>query len=215
MPRTKLKRLESLSSFPNVLEKAQTIKGRWRADYFKNENPITLELACGKGEYTIELARRFPQQNFIGVDIKGARLWRGAQRALELNLRNAAFLRIKIDNIIDYFAEREVDEIWLTFPDPFPKSTRGNRRLTSPKYLELYRRILKPDGVIHLKTDNPVLYFYTREVLQSEGMVQVAFEDLYSTQNGDPILTIQTTYEKKFLAEGVAIKYLKFSFPHK
>ncbi len=211
MPRTKLRRLESLSSFPNVLEKPQTIKGRWRADYFKNENPITLELACGKGEYTIELARRFPNWNFIGVDIKGARLWRGAKRAMELNLHNAAFLRIKIDNIIDYFAEREVDEIWLTFPDPFPKSTRGNRRLTSPKYLELYRRILKPGGVVHLKTDNPVLYFYTLKVLQTEGMVHLALADLYSTQNDDPILAIQTTYEKKFLAEGVAIKYLKFS----
>lgn len=211
MPRTKLKRIQSLSVFPNVFEKPQNIKGRWRADYFKNENPITLELACGKGEYTVELARRFPQRNFIGVDIKGARLWRGAKRAMELNLRNAAFLRIKIDNITDFFAEREVDEIWLTFPDPYPKSTRGNRRLTSPKYLELYRRILRPGGVIHLKTDNPILYFYTLEVLQTEGTVHVAFENLYSNPNGDPLLTIQTTYEKKFLTEGVAIKYLKFS----
>ena len=211
MPRTKLNKMNSLSSFQNVLEKPGKIKGRWRADYFKNGHPITLELACGKGEYTIELAQRFPNRNFIGVDIKGARLWRGAKRALALNLNNAAFLRIKIDDITDFFSEGEVDEIWLTFPDPYPKSTRGNSRLTSPKYLELYRRILKPGACIHLKTDNPILYFYTLEVLQSQGTLHSAFEDLYSRIIGDEVLSIQTTYEKKFLTKGVPIKYLKFS----
>lgn len=211
MPRTKLKKMQSLLAFPNVLEKPGNVKGRWHSGYFRNDHPITLELACGKGEYTIELAQRFPNRNFIGVDIKGARLWRGVKRAIALNLHNAAFLRIKIDDITDFFEESEVDEIWLTFPDPYPKSTRGNSRLTSLKYLELYRRILKPSGVIHLKTDNAILFSYTLDVLQSEGKVHSAFENLYSQSDGEEVLSIQTTYEKKFLAKGVPIKYLKFS----
>jgi len=211
MPRTKLIRMKKLAGLPNVLEKPENVKGRWISEYFRNDHPITLELACGKGEYTIELAQRFPNRNFVGVDIKGARLWRGAKRAIALNLHNAAFLRIKIDDITDFFSEGEVDEIWLTFPDPYPKSTRGNSRLTSPKYLELYRRILKRGGVIHLKTDNSILFSYTLDVLQSEGKVHSAFEDLYSQNVGDGVLSIQTTYEKRFLARGVPIKYLKFS----
>lgn len=187
------------------------MRGRWLANYFQNDNPITLELACGKGEYTLELARRFANRNFVGVDIKGTRLWRGAKQALEQNLINAAFLRIKIDDIADYFGEGEVDEIWLTFPDPYPKSTRGNNRLTSPKYLESYRRVLKRGGLIHLKTDSSILYSYTLDVLQSAGLVHTAVEDLYSQDDGDEILAIQTTYERRFLANGVAIKFVKFS----
>ena len=203
--------MKSLASLPNVLEKPDKVQGNWRIRHFKNDHPITLELACGKGEYTIELARRFPSRNFVGVDIKGARLWRGAKRALALNLKNAMFLRIKIDDITEFFANSEVDEIWLTFPDPYPKSTRGNRRLTSPKYLDLYRQILRPHGFIHLKTDNPSLYFYTLDVLRLQGVVLTAFEDVHSQNLCDDTLAIQTTYEKRFLAKGVTIKYLKFS----
>jgi tRNA (guanine-N7-)-methyltransferase len=204
--------MHSLAAFGNVIEGATNFRGQWAACYFKNDFPITLELACGKGEYTIALAQRFPNRNFIGVDIKGVRLWSGAKRAAELNLKNAAFLRIKIDRISDCFAENEVDEIWLTFPDPYPKHRRGHHRLTSARFLNMYQKILKPGGLIHLKTDEAILYEYTQAVVKSVGgKVHEAVDDLYAQSHDDDLQTIKTTYEAKHLVRGDTIKYVKFS----
>ncbi len=212
MPRKKLYKMHSLAAFANVIEGVPNFKGQWAASYFKNDFPITIELACGKGEYTIALAQRFPNRNFIGLDIKGVRLWSGAKRALALNLKNAAFLRMKIDQISDCFAENEVDEIWLTFPDPYPKHRRGHHRLTTARFLKVYRTILKPGGLIHLKTDDPVLYEFTMAAVKSEGgRIHEAIDDLYAQSHDDDVLTIKTTYEAKHLARGDTIKYVKFS----
>jgi len=207
----KLQRFAELATFPNVFQNPAGMKGHWNKLYFKNDHLITLELACGKGEYTLELAKRFPYQNFIGIDIKGARLWRGAKTALEQNLNNVAFLRIPIEKITEYFAQNEIEEIWITFPDPFPRKGKAKKRLTSPRFLNLYRQILRPGGLVHLKTDDMNLFDYTLETLNQERLAVVEVVDsLYNGRIYDEILTIMTTYERKHLQAGRTIRYLRF-----
>src|SRR5690606_2976299 len=175
--------------------------------------PIVLELACGKGEYSVNMARLFPEKNFIGIDSKGNRIWRGAKTALEERIENVAFLRIQIEHILDYFAEDEVSEIWITFPDPQPQLSREKKRLTFPKFLERYQIILKPSGVMHLKTDNDQLHLYTHNVLEElDFNIQAKTEDLYRADILNEVLQIKTYYEKKYLSVGKSINYLKWSF---
>ena len=188
------------------------MKGVWGSDFFKNSNPITLELACGRGEYSLGLARRYPNRNFIGVDIKGARIWRGATNAIDENLENVAFLRTRIEIVDRFFEKGEISEIWITFPDPFLKKGKSNRRLTAPIFLDLYKKMLPPGGVIHLKTDSPELYEFSLEVLaeQSEIILEYQNDDIYSGPLPIPELDIKTYYEKMHLANGLTIKYVCF-----
>ncbi|HEV2355932.1 MAG TPA: tRNA (guanosine(46)-N7)-methyltransferase TrmB, partial [Puia sp.] len=168
MGQKKLIRFEAIKSFPNVLQYPEGMPGKWAA-FYGNDNPLTLELACGKGEYTVGLARLYPDRNFLGIDVKGNRIYVGARRALESNLRNAAFLRTQIDQLGSYFSTAEVSEIWLTFPDPQLRKSRATRRLTHPKFIRIYQRILGPGGRVHLKTDSPVLYQFTKWVADMYG----------------------------------------------
>ena len=187
------------------------LKGRWADEVFGNRFPLVLELGCGKGEYTVALARKYPAKNFLGVDIKGARMWVGATDALQNNLTNVAFLRTRIEFIRSCFAPGEVSEIWITFPDPQPQQSRENKRLTSPRFLQSYREIMQPEGVIHLKTDSQFLFEYTCNMVKSNHLpVITCTDDLYSAGNADYILSVQTYYEKIFLGKGYTIKYLKF-----
>lgn len=190
------------------------IKGNWHQLYFMNKNDLVLELACGRGEYTIGLAREFPDRNFIGMDIKGPRIWRGMKTAEEEKLINTGFLRGYIQNLEAYFDNNEVDEIWITFPDPRPKGRDERRRLTHPRFLDIYRAILKPGGTVNLKTDNHDLFEYSFEVLSSEADVVdlVYTRDLYHSEYLAEHYGIQTTYERKYLEEGAEINYLKFGF---
>jgi tRNA (guanine-N7-)-methyltransferase len=216
--KNKLARWTELGSFDNVIQPEiedvsgsdHPIKGRWNLELFKNNNPIVLELGCGKGEYTIGLANRFPDKNYIGIDIKGARMWRGAKTANEQNLNNVAFLRTRIEFIKSFFSEDEVDEIWITFPDPHPGRRNSNKRLTSPWFLNSYRHFLKDKGLIHLKTDNIELYDFTNKVLSNNNLETIlATNDLYAAEFGD-ILSIRTHYEKIFLDAGLKINYVSF-----
>ena len=218
MGKNKLARWTELGSYDNVIQpeiedvsgKDHPIKGRWNQDLFKNGNPITLELGCGKGEYTVGLANNFPQDNFIGIDIKGARMWRGAKTANEQKLPNVAFLRTRIEFINSFFSSDEVDEIWITFPDPHPGGRNSNKRLTSPWFLNSYRLFLKDKGLIHLKTDNKELYDFTCKVLSHNNVETIiSTNDLY-TEKIDNILSIRTHYEKIFLDAGLKINYLSF-----
>jgi tRNA (guanine-N7-)-methyltransferase len=211
--KNKLKHIAELETFSNVYQLRSDLKGKWNKEVFKNGYPITLELACGKGEYTLGLARKFPQRNFIGIDIKGPRLWRGAKTALEENLSNVIFLRTFIDHIADYFEEGEVDQIWITFPDPHHGSGGDRRRLTAKKYLSLYKKILVGGGVIHLKTDDLFLYQFTiSELSETGGTVIMSMPDLYKEYHcGDDILSIKTFYELQHLRKGKTIKYIKFT----
>jgi tRNA (guanine-N7-)-methyltransferase len=211
----KLKRFAEIDTFSNVfqLDAGKRLKGSWGNDFFKNDKPVVLELACGKGEYSVNLARMFPDKNFIGIDYKGNRIWRGAKTALEENVPNVAFLRIQIENIPDYFAQGEVDEIWITFPDPQPQISREKKRLTSPRFLEKYREILRPGGFINLKTDNDDLHVYTAEKITEQGLrLHIKTEDLYHSYYANEVLSVKTYYEKKYLAVNKNINYLKFSF---
>jgi tRNA (guanine-N7-)-methyltransferase len=215
MGKDKLKRFAEVKTFSNVLQldAGKPFKGNWSAGFFKNKNPVVLELACGKGEYTVNLARLFPGKNFIGIDYKGNRIWRGAKTALEEDVANVGFLRIQIEAILDYFAPAEVDEIWITFPDPQPQVSREKKRLTSPRFLEKYKQILKPGGFINLKTDNDGLHAYTAEKIEEAGIkLHKRTEDLYHSEHADEVLSIKTYYEKKYLKENKNINYLKFSF---
>ncbi len=215
MGKDKLRRFAEIDTFSNVLQldAGKELKGQWANGFFKNDNLVVLELACGKGEYSVNLARMFPQKNFIGIDYKGNRIWRGAKTALEENVNNVAFLRIQIENILDYFAPGEVDEIWITFPDPQPQLSREKKRLTSPRFLEKYMGILKPGGFINLKTDNDGLHAYTAEKIGELDMrVHVKTEDLYHSPYADEVLSIKTYYEKKYLTDNKNINYLRFSF---
>ena len=190
------------------------MKGKWRKDWFRNENPLLVELGCGKGEYTVGLARNNRDRNYIGVDIKGNRIWTGAKQALEENLGNVAFLRSRIDFIDHCFAEGEVDEIWLTFPDPQPQKTRARKRLTHPLFLSRYRRFLKPGGLIHLKTDSTSLYEYTLEVIAEQNLkLRWHTNDLYRNCPPDrlELINIKTYYEALFTGKGEDIKYIEFS----
>jgi len=216
--KNKLARWTELGSYDNVIQpeigeisvKDHPIKGRWKKKLFKNENPIVLELGCGKGEYTIGLANRFPDYNFIGIDIKGARMWRGAKTANEQKLPNVAFLRTRIEFINSFFSTDEVNEIWITFPDPHPGGRNSNKRLTSPWFLNLYRLFLKDKGLVHLKTDNTELFNFTKTVVSYNNLETVSStDDLYS-ERIDNILSIRTHYEKIFLDAGLKINYLSF-----
>jgi tRNA (guanine-N7-)-methyltransferase len=186
------------------------LKGKWHQDFFKNSNPIVLELGCGKGEYTVGLAKKYPDKNFIGIDLKGARMWKGATEAKEDGLKNVAFVRVKIEQILHFFGPNEVSEIWLTFSDPQPKYER--RRLSSPRFLNLYRAILKPDALIHIKTDNRELFDYSMQVVDYFKLpLHYSTHDLYQSDYDGDAPGIQTFYEKKYLEEGIPINYAKFS----
>jgi len=219
MSKNKLEKFAENTTFPNffqpsqveVLEKDFELKGKWGSNFFKNDNPIVLELACGRGEYTVELAKKCPNKNFIGIDRKGARMWKGCKESIQNQLFNVAFLRTQIGLIKYFFAKNEVDEIWLTFPDPQPSRSKTSKRLTSPLFLDFYGYILKPNGVIHLKTDSESLYEYTLEVienLQYELIEKNA--DIHATPQIDNDLSIQTYYETLWRKEGMAIKYIRF-----
>jgi tRNA (guanine-N7-)-methyltransferase len=217
--KNKVARWRELTSFDNVIQpeigevsgKDHPVKGRWNKEIFKNENPVVLELGCGKGEYTVGLATRFPDKNYIGIDIKGARMWRGAKTSNEMKLPNVAFLRTRIEFINSFFRTEEVDEIWITFPDPHPGRRNSNKRLTSPWYLNSYRQFLKNNGIIHLKTDNIELFNYTKTIV-CHNKLEINFStcDLYSENLPDDILSIITHYEKIFLTEGLKINYITF-----
>ncbi|MEY3050840.1 MAG: hypothetical protein RLY31_625 [Bacteroidota bacterium] len=224
--RNKLLKFAEILSFPNVYEQydmgsplltrsqgeTMTMKEAWADRHFQNQHPVVLELACGKGDYTLALARQAPNRNFIGVDVKGARIWRGAKSALEEGLSNVAFLRSRIEHLPDFFAPREVDEIWITFPDPFLRKGKENRRLTAPAFLDRYAALLKPGGIIHLKTDDPTLYGYTLDVLEGQRQFTclIRCDDIYAAPLPMPELDIKTYYEKKHLAAGKTIKYVRF-----
>jgi tRNA (guanine-N7-)-methyltransferase len=218
MGKNKLKKFEDVARFPNVFEytdfqdgKREKPKGKWRQDIFKNDHPIVLELACGKAEYTINLARKFPDKNFIGIDKKGWRIWTGAKTALEEPLHNVHFMRLYIDHIEEYFEAGEVDEIWITFPDPFLRESKEMKRLTSPKFLNIYRKILKPEAVIHLKTDSDFLYDYTLEIVKQEGCtILEKLDDVYLEKPDDPLLSIKTYYETMHLEKKKTIHYVSF-----
>jgi len=208
-----------MKTFSNVFEaevgKEFEMKGKWREQYFKNDNPIVLELGCGKGEYAFGLGEFYPDKNFIGVDIKGARMFIGAKDALDKKMSNVAFLRTRIDYITEFFAENEVDEIWLTFSDPQPKKPR--KGLSSPLFINRYRQFLKPGGIVHMKTDSDILFEYTEEQIKEQNYECLELTwDLYGElpENIDPktreIFHIKTHYEKLFTAKGSVIKYCKF-----
>lgn len=217
MSRKKLERFAQNDEAPNIIQPGKELftqmKGNWDALYFQNGQPIVLELGCGRGEYTVGLASVYPHKNFIGIDIKGARMWRGSQTALQENMHHVAFLRTKIQNLDVFFAEKEVSEIWITFPDPRPRDRDEKRRLTHPRFLEMYRKLLKEDGLVHLKTDNSGLFDYTLEVLQSQKIKNLIFtHDLYQSELNNLHFGIKTNYESIFTEQGFAIKYLQFSF---
>ncbi|NDW17400.1 tRNA (guanosine(46)-N7)-methyltransferase TrmB [Dysgonomonas sp. 216] len=222
MGKNKLMKFASMEQYPHVFqypfsalqEKGFEMKGRWNELFFKNNNPIVLELGCGKGEYTVGLARLYPDKNFIGIDIKGARMFTGATQSLNEGLRNVAFLRTHIELISHFFAAGEVDEIWITFPDP--QMTRVNKRMTSTRFMKLYANLLKPQGIIHLKSDSNFMFIYTMAMVK-ENNLPILFEtdDLYHSGYIDDILKIQTFYEQQWLARGLNIKYIKFGFENK
>ena len=198
--------------FDEIFGKDHKLKGSWGREFFGNDNPITLELGCGRGEYTIALAERNPDRNFIGVDIKGARLWRGAKTATENNMPNVAFLRTRIEFINSFFAADEVDEIWITFPDPQLRKRRVKKRLTAPEFLQLYAGFLREDGIIHLKTECLHLHQYSRATVEGNNLpLFEACEDIYGSGFADEVLSVKTAYEQKFLKEGIPITYLQFS----
>jgi len=211
----KLRKFAEVDTFANVyqLEAGKPLKGRWAELHFKNSNPVVLELACGKGEYSVGLARMFPEKNFIGVDLKGNRIWRGARTGIDEGIPNLAFLRIQIEDIMDYFGPGEVDEIWITFPDPQPQDSREKKRLTYPAFLERYKAFLKPGGKINLKTDNDGLYQYTLETVQLLGLpVHKQTDKLYTSEHADEVLSIKTHYERIYLKHDKNINYIQFSF---
>ena len=216
--KNKLKRFRENETFKNVIQPTRqevldgfSLKGEWHT-FFKNKNPIILELGCGKGEYTLALAKRNPSINYIGVDIKGARFWRGAKSAIEENIENVAFLRTQIELIDLCFAANEISEIWITFPDPQIKYKRTKHRMTNPEFLDKYRRILKKNGLIHLKTDSEFMHGYTLGLLQGYGHeIIYANHDVYHNEGAPSIVTeVQTFYEQMFLDEGKPITYLQF-----
>ncbi len=219
MGKNKLKRFAENETFENlvqpslaaVLETDYPLKGNWHVNFFENSQPIVLELGCGRGEYTVALGVKYPEKNFIGIDVKGARLWRGAKTAAEDGMANVGFLRTRIEFIRSLFGKNEVAELWITFPDPQLKKSRLKKRLTCSGFLNSYRQFLAPDGIIHLKTDNQNLHFYTKKLLEENGMeILVATDDLYNSGMADDILSVKTKYEQEYLSRGMAITYLKF-----
>ena len=218
--KNKLKRFKENETFDHVFQpKRETLvenkfifKGQWRQKFFKNKNPLVLELGCGKGEYTVGLAEKYPNKNYIGIDVKGARFWRGAKTAKENQLSNVAFVRAQIELIGFLFEANEVDEIWITFPDPQIKYKRGKHRLTNPDFLKRYKQILNQTGVVHLKTDSEYMHGYTLGLLQGLGHeIQYANHNVYQQEGSpDEVTEIQTFYEKTYLEKGKAITYLRF-----
>jgi tRNA (guanine-N7-)-methyltransferase len=195
--------------YPELLPEFR-LKGRWAGEFFRNEHPITLELGCGKGEYTVGLARRYPARNFIGIDIKGARLWRGSKTVAEEQMRNVAFIRTHANNITHLFAAAEVAELWITFPDPQPNHER--KRLTAPGFIGRYRSILAPGGVVHLKTDDAAFHQYTLEVIRDMNLRNIwSTDDLYHSGTTHDVVTVKTYYEEKWLEQNKKIFYLRFS----
>jgi tRNA (guanine-N7-)-methyltransferase len=215
--KNKLDRFRENAQRWNVVEPGkevfENIRGKWRT-FFGNEHPLIFEMGCGRGEYTVGLARRFPENNYVGVDIKGARIWKGSGQALEENLSNAAFLRIRILEIEQYVATNELDEIWVTFPDPRPKKRDVKRRLTSERYMNIYQNLLRPGGILHLKTDNTMLFEFTLEVLRARTDVQELelTYDYHASRFALELPDIMTKYERQFMEEGEKIKYLRFRF---
>lgn len=218
--KNKLKRFRENETFGNVFQPTRdelvsnsfTLKGKWNASVFKNENPLVLELGCGKGEYSVALAKKYPNKNFIGIDIKGARFWRGAKTAVEDSISNVAFLRTQIELIDHAFAKSEVDEIWITFPDPQIKYKRTKHRMTNSEFLNRYKTILKPDGVVNLKTDSEFMHGYTLGLLHGAGHeVLYANHNVYK-QEGSPeeVTSIQTFYESQYLEQNKPITYIRF-----
>ncbi|VTP87716.1 tRNA (guanosine(46)-N7)-methyltransferase TrmB [Sphingobacterium daejeonense] len=215
MGKDKLRKFAEVATFKNVvqLDAGKEFKGKWAKEFFKNEQPIILELACGKGEYTVNLAKLFPDKNFIGIDYKGNRIWRGAKTAIEEGIDNVGFLRIQIETILDHFEKDEVSEIWITFPDPQPQDSREKKRLTNPVFLERYKHILVPEGIMHLKTDNDGFYAYTIEQIELQSLPKIKeTTDLYHSDLVDDVLSIKTYYEKKYLAEDKNINYVQWKF---
>jgi tRNA (guanine-N7-)-methyltransferase len=213
MGQKKLLRFEAIKAFPNVLQYPEGMAGKWK-DFFNNHNNLSLELACGKGEYTVQLALIHPNRNFIGVDLKGNRLYIGAKKCMQGNIKNAAFLRTQIDKIHTYFQKNEVTEIWITFPDPQLRDSKAKKRLTHPKFLRLYQQFLVPNGNIHLKTDSPDLYDFTKMVINMYGLVlHEDYDDVYANNSIHPELQIKTYYETLDIANSNKIHYLRFSLP--
>jgi len=216
--RSKTQKFIDNEASSNVIQPGKTlyekISGNWNKSYFNNENDIVIELACGKGEYTIGLAQHFPGKNFIGIDIKGARIWSGSQKAQELKLNNVAFLRIHIQNLENHFKKNEISEIWIIHPDPRPKKSDERRRLTNNRFLDMYKRLIKSGGIVRLKTDNDLLYDYTLRTLKQRNDVEIvdSTENLYASELNSEHFDINTKYELRFSAEGYLIKYLKFYF---
>lgn len=219
MGKNKLAKFAELETFSHVFqvptnqllrENGFDLKGRWNEQFFRNNHPIVLELGCGKGEYTVELAKRFPDKNYIGIDIKGARIWTGAKAVAQLGLKNSAFIRTDIEMIHHFFAPNEVSEIWLTFPDPQMK--KNTKRLTATNFIRLYLNFLMPNGVIHLKTDSNFMFTYTRAMIAENSFsIEELVEDIYATTKADPVLYIKTYYEQQWLERGISIKYLRFT----
>lgn len=218
MSRKKLVRFKANEENPNVVQEGkpifEEIKGQWRARQFQNQNPLVVELACGRGEFTVGLARVFPHQNFIGVDIKGSRIWKGSSTASEEGLENVAFLRTQIQLLDKFFDQGEIDELWITFPDPFPRDGDEKRRLTSDRFLDMYKPLLKSRGTVHFKTDNTGLFDFSLNLVQSRKDIEVLghTHDFYQSEWKDDHFGIQTRYEKMFSEKGEKIKYLKFRF---
>lgn len=218
MSRRKLVRFAENEQNPNVIQFGkpifEEIKGNWNKKQFENQNPIVVELACGRGEFTVGLGRVFTDQNFIGVDIKGSRIWKGSSTATEEGIHNVAFLRTQIQQLEQFFAEGEISELWITFPDPYPREGDEKRRLTSPRFLEMYKPMLKAGGTIHFKTDNTALFDYSLELVQSREDIDVVgfTSDFYQSEWKGDHFGIKTKYEKMFSDKGEKIKYLKFRF---
>jgi len=214
MAKRKLQQFAEFTSFTNTFDFAREMKGKWNAEYFKNNHPITIELGCGKGEYSVALAQAFPERNFIGIDIKSNRMWRGAKTGIENNLHNVAFMRASIHLIEEFFDNNEVSEIWITFPDPFPKDKHDKHRLTHPRFLERYKKIIKPDTIINFKTDDDGLFQFTIETLEQQKIkpLQVIWDVHHSDEADEYLKNIKTYYEKLFSGRGRTIKFLKFKF---
>jgi len=218
MTKRKLRNFAELETFPHVIQHPygkdnfdHRLKGKWNREFFKASQPITLELGCGKGEYTVGLAKAHGDRNFLGVDMKGNRIWRGARTALDDQMSNVGFLRTQVERVDNFFMPGEVSEIWITFPDPQPQKTRERKRLTCPGFLDKYRKILRPEGIVHLKTDSAFLFEYSLEVIKEQNL-----EVLRMSRNidedfpGDELLKIRTFYEMKFRETGVPINYVSF-----
>lgn len=220
MGKNKLRKFSEMATLPFVFQypfarlqsEGFPLRGKWHSDFFHNDNPIVLELGCGKGEYTVGLAQAHPERNYIGIDIKGARMWSGATKARDMGMENVAFLRTDIELLTSFFAPGEVAEIWITFPDPQMKKVR--KRLTSTRFMELYRKVLVVGGIVNLKTDSPFLYTYTSIMADHNSLpVMAQTDNLYGSGWDNEILRIRTFYEQQWLDRGLTIKYISFTLP--